>query len=82
MPSNNQYRYWAYTHDAEGDLAADLGNFESLESAIEAVTDELRLMFPDYDQMKYAGRVVDSRENETTIWFAGPVSILQPNGNS
>lgn len=77
-------RYWAYSHDEEGELIEDFGNNDDLAILIANVADDVgytnlvTLSLRDKeDMMKRAYRVVDNEKNHgETIWWAGPVSLL------
>jgi len=70
-------RYWAYAHDADGNLIIDFGDFDELTDAISAVIDNGL----DEDIMGRAVRVIDNEVGgggygSQTVWLAGPASMI------
>lgn len=62
--------FWAYTHNADGDLIHDFGDFESLDDALKATTSYMHL--DPFALKNRVLRVVDADGN--TCWIAGPVT--------
>lgn len=79
--SNVQDRYWAYTHDEEGQLIDSIGYFDDLNPAITQGCEEIANMVTD-DMMTSAVRVVDNNNDSTTVWYAGPIAWVREEGRS
>lgn len=66
--------FWAYIHDAEGELTEDLGDYSTLEDAADELISNMRYNHADW-YLTHTARVVET-STQATVWRAGPTRIV------
>lgn len=73
MKLPNEFKYWIYVHDPDGDIVKTLGDTNTLIDAILMASDYLAIECAKWsiDVARNTIRIVEN-SSQSTIWWAGP----------